>query len=64
MGYLLIGAGLILAALGLVMVLGVPLGRLPGDIVVRRGNFTFYLPIVTSLVVSIALTLLLMLFRR
>ncbi len=64
MGYLLIGAGLILAALGLVMVLGVPLGRLPGDVVVRRGNFTFYLPIVTSLVVSIALTLLLMLFRR
>ncbi len=64
MGYLLIGAGLILAALGLVMVLGVPLGRLPGDIVVRRGNFSFYLPIVTSLVVSIVLTLLLMLFRR
>ena len=40
------------------------LGRLPGDIVVRRDHVTFYFPIVTSVVLSILLTLLLHLFRR
>jgi hypothetical protein len=42
----------------------VPLGRLPGDIVVRRGSFSFYLPITTSIVVSVALTVLMALFKR
>ena len=59
---LLIGLGI--AAFGLVMMLGVPIGRLPGDIYVRRGNFSFYVPITSSLVVSIVLTLVLALFRR
>jgi hypothetical protein len=40
------------------------LGRLPGDIVVRRGNFSFYFPLATSIILSILLTLVLMLFRR
>ena len=40
------------------------LGRLPGDIVVRRGNFTFAFPIVTCLLLSLVLSLLLWLFRR
>ena len=40
------------------------LGRLPGDLVVRRGPVTFYFPLVTSLVVSIVLTVLLNLFWR
>jgi hypothetical protein len=40
------------------------LGRLPGDIVVKRGNFTFAFPIVTCLVLSLLVTLLLWLFRR
>ena len=40
------------------------LGRLPGDIVVRRPGFTFAFPIVTCLVLSLLLTLLLWLFRR
>jgi len=40
------------------------LGRLPGDIVVRREHVTFYFPIVTSIVLSIVLTLLLNLFWR
>ncbi len=44
--------------------LGVPLGRLPGDIAVRRGNFSFYFPLTTSIVMSIVLTLLLAWFRR
>ena len=56
--------GLAIAAFGLVMMLGVPLGRLPGDFHMRRGNFSFYVPITTSIVVSVVLTLILALFRR
>lgn len=40
------------------------LGRLPGDIVIRRENFSFYVPIVTSLLLSAVLSLLFWLFRR
>jgi hypothetical protein len=58
----LIGLGI--AALGLLMMLGVPFGRLPGDFSVRRGNVTFYLPLATSIVLSVLLTLILALFRR
>ncbi len=58
--------GLILLALGLLWpwLQKSGLGRLPGDILVRRENFTFYFPITTSLLVSLLLTLLLWLFRR
>jgi hypothetical protein len=58
----LIGLGI--AGLGLMMMLGVPFGRLPGDIVVRRGNVSFYFPLATSIILSIVLTLLFALFRR
>jgi hypothetical protein len=61
---LLVLIGLVIAGVGVAMMLGVPIGRLPGDIVVRRGNFTFAFPIVTSIVVSILLTLVLMFLRR
>lgn len=64
MGKTLLLIGLAIAAFGLVMMLGVPLGRLPGDLYVRRGSFSFYVPITTSIVVSIVLTLILTLFRR
>jgi hypothetical protein len=64
MGKLLIAAGLVIAAIGVLVTLGVPFGRLPGDIVVRRGSFTFYFPIVTSIVLSLLLTLLLGWLRR
>ncbi|MFO7274755.1 MAG: DUF2905 domain-containing protein [Symbiobacteriaceae bacterium] len=40
------------------------IGRLPGDIIIRRGNFTFYFPIATSLLASVVLTLLLWLWQR
>ncbi len=40
------------------------LGRLPGDIIINRGNFRFYFPLTTSILVSIVITLLLWLFRR
>ena len=46
------------------MMVGIPFGRLPGDIVIRRGSSTFYFPLVTSILLSIILTLLLALFRR
>ena len=64
LGKLLVLIGLVIAALGLVIMLGVPIGRLPGDFYVRRGNFTFYFPLVTSIVLSLLLTLILTLFRR
>jgi hypothetical protein len=59
---ILIGLGI--TALGVVIMMGVPIGRLPGDIYVRRGNFAFYVPITSSIVVSILLTLALYFFRR
>ena len=64
MGKILVLIGLGIAALGLVMMLGVPFGRLPGDFYVRRGNFSFYFPLATSVVLSIILTLLMAFFRR
>jgi hypothetical protein len=64
MGKTLVLVGLGIAALGLVMMLGVPLGRLPGDFYVRRGNFSFYFPLATSVILSILLTLILAFFRR
>jgi hypothetical protein len=63
-GKLLVVVGLIIAGIGLLVMLGVPLGRLPGDISYRRGNTTFYFPIMTGLVLSVLLTLLLALLRR
>ena len=61
---MLVLIGLGIAGVGLIMMLGVPFGRLPGDMVVRRGNFSFYLPLATSIILSILLTLLFALFRR
>ena len=56
--------GLIIAGVGVVMMLGVPLFRLPGDFYVKRDNFTFYFPLTTSIILSILLTLLFAFFRR
>jgi Protein of unknown function (DUF2905) len=64
MGKLLVVAGLIVAAIGLLVMLGLPIGRLPGDFTVKRGNATFYFPLATSIIASILLTLLLSLLRR
>ena len=49
---------------GLLVQAGVPIGRLPGDIVIRRDGFTFYLPITTCIVISVLLTLVGQLFRK
>jgi Protein of unknown function (DUF2905) len=64
MGKTLVLIGLAIAGLGLVMMLGLPLFRLPGDFHVKRGSFSFYFPLTTSILLSILLTFLLALFRR
>lgn len=58
---IVIGAALL--AIGLLMHF-TNIGRLPGDIVVKRNNFTFYFPLMTSLLLSLGLTLILWLLRR
>jgi hypothetical protein len=66
-GKFLVVAGLLLVAAGALLWSGMGkswLGRLPGDIHYSRGNFTFYFPIITSLLLSALLTLLLWLFRK
>jgi hypothetical protein len=64
MAKLLVVIGLTIAALGAAMWLGVPLGRLPGDIVVRRGAFSFYFPLTTGVLASVVLTIVVALLRR
>jgi len=66
MGKILIVLGLALAALGVIWLAGerLGLGRLPGDIVIERDGMRIYIPLMTSLVVSVGLTLLLWLFSR
>jgi hypothetical protein len=61
---LVVLVGLVILGIGLLMMAGLPFGRLPGDFTVRRGNATFYFPLATSIVLSIILTLLFTLFRR
>jgi Protein of unknown function (DUF2905) len=66
-GRFLIVVGLVVVVLGVVLVLfgRVPgLGRLPGDIYLQRGNWTFYFPLGTSIVLSVVLTLVLWLIGR
>lgn len=67
LGKMLILFGVVLALLGgLLLVAGkIPyLGRLPGDIVIRRENWSFYFPLTSSILISILLTLLFSLFSR
>lgn len=66
-GKALVALGLLIALAGVVLMLvgRVPwLGRLPGDIHIERGNFSFYFPLVTSLLLSVVLTLLLWVVGR
>jgi hypothetical protein len=64
MGRTLVIVGLLIAGIGALLLLGVPIGRLPGDVVVQRGRGTFYFPVVTCIVVSVVLTVILSFFRR
>ena len=66
-GKLIFVLGLIIAAFGLLLWMGVGrgwLGRLPGDIHYQKGNFSFYFPVITCLLLSLLLTFLLWMFRR
>jgi hypothetical protein len=71
MGKLLIGVGVLLIVIGGVLVLSgslggrvPPVGRLPGDIHVQRGNWSFYFPLTTSILISVVLTLILTFLSR
>jgi len=64
MGRTLIAVGVLLVVAGVLVQAGVPLGRLPGDIIIRRGSGTFYFPIVTCLIVSIVLSIVVALLRK
>jgi hypothetical protein len=66
LGKFLLLAGLVLAAVGLLLMVGgqFGLGRLPGDFHFKRGNFEVYLPLATGLLVSLVLSLILWIFRR
>jgi len=63
-GRLLIIVGVLIVAGGVLIKLGVPLGRLPGDIVIKGDRSSFYFPIVTCVVVSVVLTLISWMFRK
>ncbi len=67
LGRVLIIGGLVLVAVGLLISLAprLPwLGRLPGDILIKKESFSFYMPLTTCLLLSVAVSLLLWLFRR
>ena len=67
LGKMLVIIGAVVAAIGLLLWSGVGkswIGRLPGDIQFKRGNFSFYFPIVTCLLLSLLLTIILRSFRK
>lgn len=68
LGKMVLLGGLFLVVLGLIMLAAgkfFSLGRLPGDIFFQKGNFSFYFPLVTSIILSIVLTVVLnIIFRR
>ena len=67
LGRALVVLGLVLAATGVVLTFAgrVPwLGRLPGDLQIQRGGWTFYFPLATSVLLSVVLTLVLWVFGR
>ena len=61
---IVLGGVLLVAGVALTFFGGLGLGRLPGDFYVRRGTFTFYFPLATSIILSILLTLILAFFQR
>ena len=67
LGKILIVTGLVIAGIGVLLVLTpkVPwLGKLPGDLLIKKDNFRFYFPVTTCVIISIILTFLFYLFRK
>lgn len=60
----LIGVLFILAAVFVERGIKLPLGRLPGDIIIKRENFAFYFPLTTGIIISIILTVIFTLLRK
>ena len=66
LGKALIVSGVVLAVIGAVFLFGksIPLGKLPGDIFIKKENFSFYLPLTTCIIVSLILSVILRVFRH
>ncbi|MEW6409615.1 MAG: DUF2905 domain-containing protein [Nitrospirota bacterium] len=67
LGKILVIIGMVIVAIGVFFILfnKIPwFGKLPGDIIVQKKNFTFYFPITTSIIISVIITLLLWIFLR
>jgi hypothetical protein len=67
LGKVLIVLGVVIAGVGVLLIMGdkIPwIGKLPGDIIIRKEKFTFYFPIVTCIILSILLTMIFSLFRK
>ena len=67
LGKILIIFGICLVVVGFVLILGdkIPwIGRIPGDIYIKRDRFTFYFPLMTSILISILLSLFFWLFKK
>ena len=67
LGKMLVLLGVLILVIGLLLLVGekIPwVGRLPGDIIIKKEGFTFYFPLATSILISIILTLLFTLFRK
>lgn len=67
LGKILIFLGIVIVLVGVLFFFGdrIPfIGRLPGDIYIKKKNFTFYFPIVSSIIISLIISLIIYLFRR
>ena len=61
---LLIVVGIIAIIIGILILLKIPIGKLPGDIVIKKENFTFVFPIVTSIIASIVLSFIMWIISK
>ena len=61
---MLIVVGIIAIIMGILIILKIPIGKLPGDIVIKRENFTFAFPIVTSIIASIILSFIMWIISK
>ncbi|MCL6120017.1 MAG: DUF2905 domain-containing protein [Deltaproteobacteria bacterium] len=66
LGRFLILTGIVLIILGLLFIVfhKLPIGKFPGDIIIKKGNFTFYFPLGLSIIASIILTIIMYLIRK
>lgn len=66
LGKALIGIGILIVVVGVIMLVGgrFGIGKLPGDIFIQKGNFSFYFPLATTIIISIVLSIILSIFRR